>query len=364
MSTGFLEGHGNGPGTEDVDKDKLVTASADPAPAQPSAPNPDDADVDDLALIALRQAVEAEESGSGAAPIEGQTQADADAGGQPPVEQEKNPDGTPKPGKPKMVPIERFQQVYTEKRDLQAEVARLAGENLALKSQAPPTQPTINPQIADLNQQITALAQKFDDGLMTYSELKQQEQALQVQIDRIREDEIVAKASQRVQPAPAPAVADLTFQRETQRIEAAYEPFMELIPDAYLDGFVATVRSELAAQGITVIKPNSEELLLFREMCGQRAQQQAQHWSNLSGKAIPKPNGQPAPKPTTGNQPTVEQRRAKLEMQSDFPPNLANLNRSGGVDDAPTEATIEGMSDEEIAALPTTMRHKLMGVTP
>ncbi len=358
MSTGMLEGHGNGSAVE-VDADKLAVAGADAAQVTSPAPV-EELDVDDLHLAELRKAADAEGPGSTAVQTEEGTQAAPDAGAQP-DQQDQQPRGE----RPKHVPIERFQQVYRSAKDLEAANARLIGENLALKSQAPAAQPTVHPQIAALDQQITALAQKFDEGLMTYAEMKSQERGLQAQIDTIREDNIVARAAQRSQPAAQPAVADLTFQRETQRLEQAYEPYLALIPDTYFDSFVADVRTQLAAEGITEIAPNSEALLLFRERLGQQAQAEAAMWAAKSNKPVPKAGGQqvqPTPaRVIPGNQPTVEQRRAKLEMQSDMPPNLGGLLRSGGVEDAPSEASIETMSDDEIAALPASMRNKLLG---
>lgn len=358
MSTGMLEGQGNGPTVEDQDK---LVVGADAAPVASPQPS-DDRDVDDLMLEQLRAAADAEEPGQGAGGTEGQAQADTNAG-TPPAQQDQDAQGQPQ-GKPKAVPIERFQQVYRTAKDLEAENARLVGENLALKSRTQPAGPTVDPRSSELDQQIVALAQKFDDGLITAAEWKQQERSLQAQIDQIKEDAIAARVAQRSQP-PAPA-ADLTFNRESQRIESAYEPFMELIPDAYLDSFVATVRAELAAEGIRQIRPNSEELLLFRERCGQKAEAEADMWSRMSNKPVPR-KGQPQQtqqRAPAGNQPTPEQRMKKLQMQTEMAPNLGQLNRTGGVEDAPSDLAIESMSDEEIAALTPAIKNRLLGITP
>lgn len=363
MSTGALEGQGAVPGN-DVDKDALVAAEGNPAEVTNPPPSGDDADADDLALAEIRKAAEAEGPGQDGSQGEGKTQNDPPAGTKQPEQGEGQ---QPQGGKPKAVPIERFEQVYNDRKRLQDEVARLAGENIALKSQTAPAQPTVNPKIADLDAQIASLAKKFDDGEITYSELKRQEREIDAQILAIREEDLVARAAQRTsQPAPQP-VNDLTFQRETKRLEAEYEPYLDLIPDAYFDGFVSDVRAKLAAEGITEIRANSEELLLLRERIGQAAKAEAAFWSQKSGKPVPT-GGQTQPTQAQparpAAQPSPEQRLAKLAMQSEMPPNLGSLNRTGGVDDAPTEAAIEAMSDEEIAMLSPNMRNKLLGITP
>jgi len=255
-------------------------------------------------------------------------------------------------------------------------VAEARGQPQAQPGQQQPTQnapPKPEDKLATIHAAQDELAAKFDDGNITYADMKKQERALTDQEQAIREEILVAK----VKPADPPKANEggdkLYLDRLTVDLETMHPwtgVFDQVGTDAdwaYLSG---KAMENLAARGIDP-KNGSIGTYEFRKEIAVLADQFGPSLvgARATAAGIALPNGQP---PSQGQQQQQQQkplsaeaqaRAAKLTLQQGAPPNLSAMRGSNEDPAAPTDSRVESLSDDEIAALPATVRNKFLGIT-
>lgn len=344
-----------------ADKDvQVLPAAQEQQSSQPAA------EIEDVDDIELRAAL----ADAGAEEPEGQSQPahdDPEAKPTTPAAAAAEPEA-PQPGKPAQhVPKVRFDEVLDRAKTAERRLAEQAAEALALKQQLEKhTGPASNPELGALDAQIDELAQRFDDGQITYKDMKAQERVLQSRRDQIREEEIVNRAAARaVESVPkTPSGNDGWLAEQTEHVTREYGAYVDAIPLTMFPAVVDQVKAGLIAQGVKLDGSDRASAILRQEI-GKYAKQEHAFFARASGTEPVKPNGQQQPqaRTTPGNQPTVEQRRAKLELQERMAPDISSMQRGTGSDTVLTEAQIEEMDEEAIAALPVATRNRLLGLS-
>ena len=349
-----------------ADEDVTIDPNAGQQPVAPAAQEPglQTVELEDVDDIELREALAAE----GAEEPEGRSQ---------PEQDDTNPNppqpaaaAEPKPGdqrQPVMIAKPRFDEVLERAKTAERRLAEQAAEAVQLKQQLEKhTGPAVNPELGALDAQIDELATKFDNGEITYKELKAQERALQNRRDEIREQEIVNRATARaVESVPkAPAGSNGWLDEQTANVTEQYGAYIDAIPLHMFASTVDHVKASLLAQGVK-LDGSDRATAILRQEIGKYAQQEHEYFARASGITPIKPNAQSKPqaRPTPGNQPTPEQRRAKLELQGQMEPDINAMQRGTGSDTMLSEAQIEEMDEEAIAALPVATRNRLLGLS-
>lgn len=330
------------------------TAAAESAAA--TAAEPAKSDVDDLELEALRSAADAEERGETQEPPKPQPETvQGQPGTQPTV-----PAGTDDQ-RPAVVPHAVFHKKIVENKELRDQIAARDAELIRLRS----AQPTVTQnKVAEINEALKAVAAKFDAGEISAKEWEAERATLQDQRDEAREQEMMARLS-RQQPANSgPSADDLVFDRETKALADKYGAALDAVPEPFFAPLLAEARSQLEAEGVT-LKGNGGTLAL-RERVGQMAVARGPALIAASeaiyGKPAAKPGTQ-APAAAPRNGPTPAQRAAKLEMQATMPPNIGAMTKAEDIGAEISEATLEGMDEEDILKLPVSQRNRLLGIS-
>jgi hypothetical protein len=327
-----------------------------PPPADPQAGQspamPDDPDEAELAE-ARREAAAAE------SPAELQS-----AAGQEPKPAHQNTEA-PAKSAPGPIPYERFAEVAAELRKVRESEAYLQGQLDALRAAKPPTEtpPVVeNPSAAPANpaDEIKALrakveeaAERFDNGEIGMREYEQ--------VRAQAEDRIAELNLQRVAQPPSGGLADeALLASHAARLDAEhpYLPVLELSQLRELQAMAeaaALVRGQPYGQG-------PRELMRLR--------QDVARLSDIHGPEMV-PNFKPparspsstAPSNGTGRypdlSPAAQARARKLEMAADMPPNVNEMGSAGGTDGF-SDARINAMTDDEIAALPAAVRARIL----
>lgn len=340
-------------------------------------------DPDDAELEEAKTAAQAEEAAG-----QGENQDGAATGADPQQQQTTEPKGETQQGQqpePVMIPKARFDEVLQRATTAEHAAAyyrgmaeaRAQGQPQGQPQQAqtqPQQQATPEQRLADIQTQVDVLAKKFDDGEITFSELKRQERDLANQEQGIREELLLAKVS----PQQAPQTQEsLALAAHTDTLLEQH-PWVQVYDQLGTDAEWAFLRDQaaqtLAAQGMQPSRGEHYRAALQSEvaqlmdrygpvMLAERAQ----------ARGISIPQGQTAqPSQAQGQQqqqptqrqmsPTAQQRQGKLAMMEAAPPNINAL--TGARDEAmPTESRIETMSDEDYDALPPATRDRLLGIT-
>lgn len=273
---------------------------------------------------------------------------------------------------PPMIPKDRFDEVLRKASDLERTNAYLQGRIAALSSsrdgggqQQPQQQakqePTLDEIKADIRAQMSDMAKKFDEGELTYSEMKAKEFELQDRLGSVereiyQRDTIAKVRSQQPQSQPQQTGDSLYLQRETERLEQEH-PTLNRLNDHQFNGLVAQARSELQAEGVSL---DQSDLSKYR--LRERIAKLSDSYAPMFGDQAPGQNQQQPPQ----QQPSMaDARMKKLQQQQDMPPDLSRIPNSGGEgpsDGSFTDAQIAEMSDDEIAALPEATQRKLLGI--
>lgn len=95
----------------------------------------------------------------------------------------------------------------------------------------------------------------------------------------------------------------------------------------------------------------------MRFKLGERVAQLSDVYGPIWGAKAPQPQQQPAP-PKPGMSPTAQARQQKLAVAANAPPDVNRLTPQGGQGPEYTEDQIANMSDEEILALPKSVRER------
>lgn len=326
------------------------------------------ADPDDLELEQLRTAAKAEETA-------GQGQSGEGEGGATPAAAP-----TPQPDQPRapapMIPKARLDEVLRQKEQSELEAAYWRGQAEARQTpQAPapgsPQQqqpaPVDGPEqkLAGIHARQDQLAKQFDDGEITLADFTRQNRELTNEELVLREEQLVAK----VRPAaPAQGQADeLYLETMTAKLEEEH-PWVQVFDQVGTKSDWAYLKTRaienLTERNIDPSKGSMGKFELRREMAklaDELGPSLVAQRAKASGIAIP---GQPAAAPAAGTQrpnlsPAAQARAAKLNMAADAPPDVTSMT-SSGTDIGYTAAQLEGMSDEDIANLPASVKAKIL----
>lgn len=358
---------------ETIGQDLIAPAlETDPA-AQPAAPAPAEQpavvsdDLDDLELQNAKAAAQAEEA-KPAAPGEPEVAQPA-AAAAPGAPEKPKGQQEQQPAAP-MIPKARFDEVNNKNDELARQNAFLAGQVEALKVRGPaapapaaappaPATPPAADRLLAVGTQIDALARKYDAGEISYAELKTQERALTNQEQAIREEILLAKVPQQQQPT---ATTDLYLDQLTATLETQHPYLAEIASEKDFAWLVEKAKDELAAERVELPKGPVGSYKLRERV----AVLSDKFGPMLTGKTLAIPGATPAaPAPATpaapGLSPDAQARAAKIAMQGNMPPNVASMTGSAG--EVISEASIENMSDDDLAALPIATRNRFLGIT-
>lgn len=333
------------------------------------ANQPDSSDIDAADLAAAWAAAEAEERATQEqheAPISGQAAPEGEdqAGVEPEL---------PAGRAPSAVPYERFAKVNSDLRAAKDEAEFFKGKVEALESvvkgggapNQPPAPNQATPQpaptpptdaIKQIRETITAEAKRYDQGEITLAEYEAFRMA--------REDEIQAVHFQRMQ--------------ETANRQAAQ-------PSMADEAMLAAHAQQLDQQFPYLPAMSTEQLYALRDMAVFQAQQQGRPFSQsandtrrlreavarlsvgfgpawgvqlpASSEANTQPNQGTPGKPTMSE--AAAARLRKHEMAADMPPDTNNMGKAGN-GEVFTDQRIASMTDEEIMALPATVRQRFL----
>lgn len=333
-------------------------------------------DPDEIELAEAKTAAQAEEAAKGAAttvPVEAKTDPTPK-----PADTSKDIKAPVNTGGP-MIPKARLDEALDKGAKAQQDAAYWRGvaearatPGAAKPGEQPPkpAAPTLEDRRAAIATQIEALAKKFDDGEITYTDLKKQERELTKQEDVLREEALLAKVKPAAPAAPT-ATDELYLDQLTAQLEKDH-PWVAVFDQVAGNADWGYLRSlaidNLTARGIDVTKGNIGKFELRKEIAILAdAYGPALLTDRAKAKGITLPGTSqtpPAPAPKPGLSPQATARQAKLTTQQEAPPDLNRM--SGAIGDAPgqvSDAAIEAMSDDEIGKLPDAVRRKLLGIT-
>lgn len=303
---------------------------------------------------------------------------DAETGKAPPSNDEATPpagtgttDETPPPantqptekGPVPMIPKPRLDEVIREREEAQQKAAYLQGQLDALKaapqSQQPPAAPTPREptpleKIGQAQAAMIDLAKQFDNGDLTYADMKAKEFRLQAYIDQVKEADLLARV-----PAPAPQGDSLTLDNLTAQLEEQHPEVLLFQTDRDFNYLQDFAKERLNERGVALDNSDRSKLILRTEI--------ARAATELAPRFYP---GQVAAKPAATPTPPAPSaaalaRAGKLALQDSMPPDLSTVTGQTSSSYADTSpASIENMSDDEILAnLPRAARDNLLGIT-
>lgn len=345
----------------------------DPAPQPQPQPAPVVTDLDEIELRDALKAVEAEKAAGGATPAD-------------PATGQVQPQPQPQPG-PKepsadspMIPKARFDEVLTAQRTAEQNAAYWKGIADARAAPAPAQvqqqpQPAATPEqrLAQIDTAIDALAKKYDDGEITYADLKKEERALQTQATAIR-TEAAPRQQQQSQPAPQQDGNELYLETLTAQLEESH-PWVGVLDKvgtkADWDYVTAQAIERVVAAGKD---PRNGALGKYElrkaaaEIADEIGPALLTKRAQAKGVTLPGQQSQPQPHPAQPAKPALspeaQARKDALTRAQGHPPNLSAMTNAGGTDGSgvPSEAALERMSDEDIGNLPAAVRNKLLGI--
>jgi hypothetical protein len=332
--------------------DQDTTTETAPAPA----PVVEFSDPDAAELAAALADAEAEKAKAG-------TVADPEA----PTPGEETTEPTPEPsaevkdkGPAPMIPKPRFDEVIAARDEALRQKAFLEGQLEALKEvagkgtqqpQAPqPREPTAAEKLEQAQASILDLAKKFDDGELTYSDMKQQEFRLQNYMAQVREADLLAKAA-----PPAASNDTLYLDTLTANLETQHPEVLLFKSDRDFNYLLDFTREKLQGQGI-VLENTPKGTYEFRKAIAETAAELAPRF--YPGQ-VAKPQANTPPAPSAA----ATARAGKLALQESMPPDLSTVTGSTPAVADYSPARIEALTDEEIAALPTAVKNRLRGIT-
>jgi hypothetical protein len=345
-----------------------------PPPAQVEDKETEVVDIDEQELRDAQAEAEAEKADADDAETE-----PAEAGAQSPQGQQpaQPPQGEQQP----MIPKARVDEIIAQRDKHSQEAAYWRGVAEATKYHQPqpqagqpaqPQQPTAEQRLAAIQAQQDELAAKFDNGELTMQDLKRQERALASHEHAIREEMRAAKAPPPQQQNQPQAEVDLFLDSLTARLEQEH-PWVDVLDKvgskADWDYVKARAMETLQSKGINPHDGKRGTYELRREMAEYVDQIGASLLTDRArARGIPVPGSQTPAAQQSGARtmsPEAAARAKKLDLASRAPPNLSSMNGNTGdnVSGVPSEARLEAMSDDEIGALPDSLRRKLLGVT-
>lgn len=287
-----------------------------------------------------------------------------------------------------MIPLQRFQQVYAQGRQLAQELEKskhdlaywkgVAEAHAAMAqgranpgatptgANAPPNpEPSIKDLIADQQAQLIAAAKKFDDGELTMEAWATVQVQTGNEIARLRDMEAQARS-----PAPTHQVGvadELVMKRFVAELEAAH-PWSAALPRNELQVLAQMAMAEAQAQG-NPIEQSPAGTMRLQKRVAELSDWFGPTWHpEMIGT---NPNNTTTPtvaiqtQPTQVTQPTVppQQPRAqvmpKIDLAMRHPPQIAGVGSAAPPQGELTDSQIEAMSHDDWAALPDAVRTRL-----
>lgn len=346
-----------------VDDDARPDAGA--PPEQQDQPQATTENVDARELADAQAALEAEEKG------DSEPEVPMAGGDEPPAK-------TPEPEKPAAtpgdIPYDRFKQVNSERQKLRDENLFLAGQVEALTrarqaggnppattdQQPPPNAepPAIVDQIKAHRAEVAKAAEEFDAGEITMAELVKRQGAADDAIAELNVQR-AAQAARAAPPPPQVGLADQVFMEDhAKQLDAQYPAVVALSRNDLVDLREQVITQ--AAKAGTPFDASPQSTILLRETVAKRAASYAAALGYDLSK-IPQPQttttqGKPA---AAALSPAAKARLDKLNIASGMPPDTSGMG-AGSQEDGYSDARIETMSDDDIAALPAAVRHRIM----
>jgi hypothetical protein len=337
--------------TETTALDRLVAqVSAEPEEAKTVAVDPDDTDAVEEA--AARKALADEEAAANATTevkvpekTEGKTTESV-------VEQKT----TEKPGP--MIPKARLDEVIADREKATAAAAYWKGiadeRARAAQADANPAEAKLTPQqqLEAIEARRDALAAQVDDGKLLMSDFVKEDRKLKAEEEGVRDT--LRKPADTQAPKRG---SDLYLEERTAKLEQDHPYVAELSSDdlAYL---TRKAVAELANEGIKLpagdLEP-ADQLVLRTKI----AALSDRFGPALTGKELKKPGAATDGKPAMSKE--ARQREEKLAAAASAPPDLTAAGRSTSPTSDYSEAQILAMSEEQIEALPQSVRDKIMG---
>ena len=369
------------PGEQQQPDPAAAAAAANQQQQQQQEPEP--VDIDEKDLTDAKAAVEAEKP--------------AGEAGDGTIVDPANPAGQAKPGDaqgtpakpagageaPVMIPKARLDEALGQRDEKATEAAYWKGRADALAQgqpqpkegqQQPGNQqqsqgPTPEARLTAIQTEQDALAAKYDNGEISYSDLTKQKRDLDNKEFAIREEILAVK----LKPAgdkPADQGADqlyldtLTAQLETEH------PWVQVFDQVGTDTDWKYLRDRavenLVSRGVDPTKGSLGRYELRKEvatLADQIGPSLIADRAKAKGIAIPSATPSPGGQKTPPSKDALA-RAAKLGLAADAPPNVNQMGGTvGDTSGLPTEARLESMSEEAIGDLPDAQRRRLLGIT-
>lgn len=297
---------------------------------------------------------------------EAEVKAEEEAKAKAEADTEEKPDAEPdKDSKPEKdedekaetprIPKSRLDEVLDKANRATAENAYLKQRLEALEAAKPEEKeatPPVEDQVSALEAKRDEIWQMADDGELSLSEARKQERALDAEIS----------ALQKPEPKPPAPQQDTYFSIEKQKI-IAENPAIKAINDAFPIGTKGNDRrweliegeaQEAMERDGTPLNPDDPlSKLEYMRKQGEIAARYAPLW----GVEVPKPNGQPE---SNSGKSQAENRKNKLDLADNHPTAIEEMGSTGDALQY-TEAQLEAMTDDEIEALPDSIKNKIAG---
>lgn len=255
-------------------------------------------------------------------------------------------------GKPRMVPIERFNEVINERNKTREEIAELRGmvAGLAVSkgaqakpdaAQEPEPETPIS-RIEKLETEAASLAERYDRGELSFTEYEKTRRSIDRQIARLEYE---------ADPPNAQDPKDDSYLREqTDRLEEEF-PVLKSISADDVKAIVPLAQRQAAKDGVDF----SGNTLRFRRYVAQTAQR-------IYGDPTQQTKTTTADADASSGTPKPGQAAArKVEQARNAPPNLNQLSVSGRATQIGeyTPQRVSAMSDDELANLPDAVLARL-----
>lgn len=281
---------------------------------------------------------------------------------------------TSKPGKdPIIVLRQRLNEEQAQNREKDQALARLQGENEALKSlnQRPSNTgtplsaaPVKKPEdrLAEIDVEREKIANKFDDGTFSATEWEKARAKLDREANELRDAVLLGKVADTKAQSNGASPDDMYLDVLTDRLETEH-PYVNEISDRDLTFLHDKAIQELRREGVQIPAGvlNSHDRYVVRERIAVLSDK---FGPVLTGKTLePQATATPAndgqkPHPA-GLSADALARKAALERAANHPPDVNTLGHATNPGNGQvSEAQIATLSDEEITALPSSARER------
>ena len=225
------------------------------------------------------------------------------------------------------------------------------------------TEPTPDEIIARAEEQLLQVADDYESGDLSERERTQKQIELNREIQDAREQKVLA-----IKTGDAGGDGgnseSLYLDELTSEIEAAH-PFVHEIKDqSRWDFLQSEAISLLRAEGVA-IAPGDRGTITLRRKMAELTDKYGPLWTGKTREELAAGKDTDT-SPATGNDggnaelsPAAKDRLAKLNAADKHPPDTSSLGAAGDSDEI-SEAQLNAMSDDEIAALPERQRRKFL----